>query len=59
MKKNKVYVLGDNTEKSYDSREFGMIDKKYIYGKVIKKTGSAGDLTDRWRVNNHRNRGST
>ena len=54
VKKDKVYVLGDNTEESYDSREFGMIDKKYIYGKVIKKIGGDGYLADRWKVNSHR-----
>lgn len=54
VKKDKVYVLGDNTEGSYDSREFGMVDKKYIYGKVIKKIGGDGYLTDRWKVNSHR-----
>ncbi len=50
VKKDKVYVLGDNTEESYDSREFGMIDKKYIYGKIIKKIGGDSSF-DRWRVN--------
>lgn len=52
VKKDKVYVLGDNTEESYDSREFGMIDKKYIYGKIIKKIGGDSSF-DRWKVNIH------
>lgn len=33
---NSVYVLGDNTEDSYDSRDFGAIDRKYLYGKIVK-----------------------
>ncbi len=33
---NSVYVLGDNTKDSYDSRDFGAINNKYLYGKVIK-----------------------
>ena len=53
VKKDKVYVLGDNTEESYDSRDFGTIDKKYIYGKIIKKIGGDSSF-DRWRVNSDR-----
>ncbi len=55
VEKNKVYVLGDNTEKSYDSREIGMIDKKYIYGKITKKIGSDSYLIDGWKLNNEVN----
>lgn len=50
--KNKVYVLGDNTNNSYDSREFGMIDRQYLYGKIIKGLGSRNVLTDDWNSNN-------
>lgn len=35
--KDCVYVLGDNREKSFDSRVFGLVDKKQISGKVILK----------------------
>ncbi|MBP9814746.1 MAG: S26 family signal peptidase [Candidatus Levybacteria bacterium] len=34
---NKVKVLGDNPEDSFDSRNFGEIEKDVIIGKVIKK----------------------
>lgn len=33
--KNKIVVLGDNRYNSKDSRYFGLIDKKDVYGKVI------------------------
>jgi len=52
VSKNKVYVLGDNTDNSYDSREFGMIDKKYLYGKIVKGLGSKNVLKDTWKKNN-------
>ncbi len=32
---NKLIVLGDNRRVSYDSRYFGLIDEKDIYGKVL------------------------
>ncbi|HMS22308.1 MAG TPA: signal peptidase I [Candidatus Levybacteria bacterium] len=34
---DKVKVLGDNPEDSFDSRNFGEIEKDVIIGKVIKK----------------------
>ena len=52
VSKNKVYVLGDNTANSYESREFGMIDKKYLYGKIVKGLGSKNVLKDTWKKNN-------
>jgi nickel-type superoxide dismutase maturation protease len=33
----KIFVQGDNKKHSTDSREFGMIEKKAIIGKVIFK----------------------
>lgn len=33
--KNKIFVLGENKEKSKDSRHFGWIEKKDIIGKVF------------------------
>lgn len=34
---NECYVLGDNREDSFDSRKYGVIDRKDILGKVICK----------------------
>lgn len=34
---DKVWVEGDNKEKSIDSRKFGFVDKKNIIGKVLFK----------------------
>lgn len=34
------FVLGDNPEASTDSREFGVVYKDEIVGKVVKKYGS-------------------
>ena len=33
--KNHFYVMGDNRDKSDDSRRWGMVPSKYIYGRVI------------------------
>ncbi len=49
--KGKVYVLGDNTDNSYDSRDFGVIDKKYLSGKIIKGLGSKNIWIDKWDIN--------
>lgn len=37
IKKEQVFVIGDNKKESADSRKFGWIDKKEIVGKVILK----------------------
>ncbi|MCL4389557.1 MAG: nickel-type superoxide dismutase maturation protease [Candidatus Marsarchaeota archaeon] len=31
----KFYVLGDNAAESYDSRDFGYVDRHDIFGKVV------------------------
>ena len=36
-KNNKFFVVGDNLPQSTDSRDFGLIEKKDILGKVIFK----------------------
>ena len=36
LKDNEYYVLGDNTDSSYDSRFYGPISNTQIIGKVIK-----------------------
>lgn len=35
IKKESLYLIGDNKKESTDSRNFGWIDKKYTIGKVI------------------------
>lgn len=35
VSKNSYFVLGDNRESSIDSRNYGEVEKKLIYGKVI------------------------
>lgn len=35
---DKIFVVGDNTKETTDSRNFGWINKKEIVGKVIFKT---------------------
>ena len=37
LDRNEYFVLGDNFDKSYDSRTFGKIQKNIIIGKVIYK----------------------
>jgi signal peptidase I len=37
LDRNEYFVLGDNFDKSYDSRIFGKIQKNIIIGKVIYK----------------------
>lgn len=41
---NSVYILGDNREDSYDSRNIGSISKKDISGKVIAKLYPIKDM---------------
>jgi phage repressor protein C with HTH and peptisase S24 domain len=35
VKHSKIYVLGDNSNASTDSREFGWLNKSQIIGKII------------------------
>ena len=35
--KNKLLVFGDNRNNSYDSRKFGYIDKKQVFGRVFMR----------------------
>lgn len=35
--KGKVLLMGDNRDNSYDGRYFGLVDERFIYGKIIKK----------------------
>lgn len=37
IKKQKVFVVGDNLTDSTDSRQFGWVEKRQIVGKVIFK----------------------
>jgi nickel-type superoxide dismutase maturation protease len=37
IKEDKIFIIGDNEEKSTDSRSFGWIGKESILGKVIFK----------------------
>ena len=37
IKKNKIFVIGDNEKESTDSKNFGWIPKKEILGKVLFK----------------------
>ena len=37
LDRNEYFVLGDNFDKSYDSRTFGKISKNIIIGKIIYK----------------------
>ncbi|MCL1864398.1 MAG: signal peptidase I [Spirochaetes bacterium] len=39
LDRNEYFVLGDNFDKSYDSRIFGKIQKNIIIGKVIYHSG--------------------
>lgn len=41
---NCVYILGDNREDSYDSRDMGVVFKKNISGKVIAKLYPIKDI---------------
>lgn len=35
LKENEVFLLADNRDKTFDSRLFGPVDKKYIKGKIF------------------------
>ncbi len=37
LKKEEIFVIGDNFDSSFDSREYGPIHKKLIIGKMIYK----------------------
>ena len=37
VKKNEIFVVGDNNKESTDSRNFGWVSKRKIIGKVIYK----------------------
>lgn len=37
IENGKYFIVGDNWEDSYDSRRFGLIEKKDIIGKVLFK----------------------
>ncbi len=37
VKKDQLFMIGDNFDYSYDSREFGPVDRKQVIGKVIFK----------------------
>jgi len=37
IKKGEIFVIGDNFDYSFDSRNFGVIDEKLIIGKMIYK----------------------
>jgi signal peptidase I len=39
---HEFYVLGDNRERSYDSRDFGPVPRSLIIGTPIWRTGPAG-----------------
>lgn len=38
VKREKVFFLGDNSNDSFDSRQFGYVDKKEVLGKVLIKS---------------------
>ncbi len=35
LKENEVFLLADNRDKTFDSRLFGPVEKKYIKGKIF------------------------
>ena len=37
LNSNKIYVIGENTKESIDSRQFGWVERKNVIGKMIAK----------------------
>lgn len=46
---DEYWVMGDNRLGSYDSRGFGVLDRKYIHGRIVFRLFSV-DSTDSWMI---------